>query len=128
MEKKKRLPIGYEDFAEIRTEEFYYVDKTGLIKELLEDTGKVTLFTRPRRFGKSLNMSMFRHFFETGADKALFEGFKIAGNEELCRKYMGQFPVISISLKGVQADCFETAKAMLIRLINEEADRIQRKI
>lgn len=126
MEKKKRLPIGYEDFSEIRTEEFYYVDKTGLIEELLETPGKVTLFTRPRRFGKTLNMSMLRYFFEVGSDEALFDGLKIAENEELCKRYMGQYPVISISLKGVQAADFETAKGMLRIIISREAERLQR--
>ena len=93
--RKKKLPIGIENFEEIRTKGFYYVDKTGLIKELLENWGKVTLFTRPRRFGKSLNMSMLKSFFEIGTGPALFDGLKITEEKELCKKYMGKFPVIS---------------------------------
>lgn len=125
MEKKKRLPVGIEDFAKIRAEDFYYIDKTNLIKILMENWGEVNLFTRPRRFGKSLNMSMLRHFFEVGGDKSLFGGLKITGNAELCERYMGQFPVISISMKGVVGERYETAREMMVRLINEEAYRIQ---
>lgn len=95
-----KLPIGIENFEEIRTEGFYYVDKTGLIKELLDNWGKVNLFTRPRRFGKSLNMSMLKYFFEYGCDSRLFEGLAIAREKELCENYMGKFPVVSVSLKG----------------------------
>ena len=95
---KKKLPVGIENFNEIRTENFYYIDKTGLVKELLDNWGKVNLFTRPRRFGKSLNMSMLKTFFEIGCKKELFAGLKISGEAELCQKYMGQFPVISIAL------------------------------
>lgn len=90
---KKKLPIGIENFCDIRTEEFYYVDKTGLIKELLDNWGEVNLFTRPRRFGKSLNMSMLKTFFEIGCEKELFAGLKISNEAELCQKYMGKFPV-----------------------------------
>lgn len=125
MEKKKRLPVGVEDFAKIRTEDFYYIDKTNLIENLMESWGEVNLFTRPRRFGKSLNMSMLRHFFEIGCDKALFNGLKIAENAELCERYMGQFPVISISMKGVVGERYETAREMMVRMINEEAYRMQ---
>ncbi len=121
--RKKKLPIGIEDFREIRTEGFYYVDKTGMIRDLLDRWGKVNLFTRPRRFGKSLNMSMFRTFFEIGCDKKLFDGLAISGEEELCREYMGRFPVVSISLKGVEAGDYETARGMLVREINREARR-----
>ena len=103
---KKKLPIGIKCFEEIRKEEFYYVDKTGVIGQLLEKWGKVNLFTRPRRFGKSLNMSMLKAFFEIGGDPALFEGLKISEKRELCEKYMGQFPVISISLKSVEGLSF----------------------
>lgn len=124
--KKKKLPIGVEDFEKIRTEEFYYVDKTGLIRELLHSWGEVNLFTRPRRFGKSLNMSMLRYFFEPGHDQErLFQGMEIFREKELCEEYMGKFPVISVSLKGMNADSYETARSMAVRVINEEADRIQ---
>lgn len=90
---KKKLPIGIENFCDIRTEEFYYVDKSGLIKELLDNWGEVNLFTRPRRFGKSLNMSMLKIFFEIGCEEELFAGLKISNEAELCQKYMGKFPV-----------------------------------
>ena len=122
---KKKLPIGIEDFREIREEGFYYVDKTGLITELLQNWGKVNLFTRPRRFGKSLNMSMLKYFFEIGSDPALFEGLEISKEKQLCEEYMGKFPVISISLKGINAGCYETARAMAVKTINEEASRFQ---
>ena len=98
---RKKLPIGIDGFEKIRTNDFYYVDKTLFIKELLQNWGEVNLFTRPRRFGKTLNMSMLKSFFEVGSDPALFDGLKIAKEKELCEKYMGKFPVISISLKGV---------------------------
>ena len=122
---KKKLPIGIEDFREICEEDFYYVDKTGLITELLQNWGKVNLFTRPRRFGKSLNMSMLKYFFEIGSDPALFEGLEISKEKQLCEEYMGKFPVISISLKGINAGCYETARAMAVKTINEEASRFQ---
>lgn len=128
MAEELKLPIGIENFEEIRTEGFYYIDKTGLIKELLNNWGKVNLFTRPRRFGKSLNMSMLKYFFEIGCDVALFDGLEISNDTELCDKYMGKFPVISISLKGVQADSFEAAKDMLRFTVNEEAERIRNVI
>lgn len=121
----KKLPIGIEDFEKIRKENFYYIDKTGLIRELLENWGEVNLFTRPRRFGKSLNMSMMKHFFEIGQDKALFEGLEIAGEQELCEKYMGKFPVISISLKGVSGRNYQVARSMLASIIRLEAMRFQ---
>ncbi len=128
MEKKRRLPIGIEDFSKVRREGFYYVDKTGLVKELLDNWGEVNLFTRPRRFGKSLNMSMLKCFFEIGCDKTLFDGLHIAEDGELCERYMGQFPVLSVSLKGVFGECYETARGMLVRLINEEAYRVRESI
>ncbi|MCD8326352.1 MAG: AAA family ATPase, partial [Lachnospiraceae bacterium] len=103
------------------TQDFYYVDKTGMIKELLDNWGKVNLFTRPRRFGKSLNMSMLRRFFEIGADRSLFEGLAISEETELCEKYMGRFPVISISLKTVEGKDFSTARANLCTVIGNEA-------
>ncbi len=107
--RKKMIPIGVENFAEMSQEGFYYVDKTGLIKELLKNWGKVNLFTRPRRFGKSLNMSMFQCFFEIGTDPHIFDGLEITKETELCEQYMGKFPVISVSLKGINATSFETA-------------------
>ena len=125
---KKKLPIGIESFEEIRTAGFYYVDKTGLIKELLHNWGKVNLFTRPRRFGKSLNMSMFKTFFEIGCDKSLFDGLEISKEAAICEEYMGRFPVISISLKGANADDFESAKGMLRQIINEEAYRLRKQL
>ena len=123
--RKKKLPIGIENFEEIRTKGFYYVDKTGLIKELLENWGKVTLFTRPRRFGKSLNMSMLKSFFELGGRKEIFEGLEISKEVSLCEEYMGKFPVISISLKGIDAGSFNTARELAIQIINGEARRFQ---
>ena len=122
---KKKLPIGIEDFEKLRQYDFYYVDKTGLMKELLQNWGEVNLFTRPRRFGKSLNMSMLKYFFEIGSDPALFEGLEISKEKQLCEEYMGKFPVISISLKGINAGCYETARAMAVKTINEEASRFQ---
>ncbi|MCC8100918.1 MAG: AAA family ATPase, partial [Clostridiales bacterium] len=118
---KKKLPIGIEDFAEIITQGFYYVDKTGMIKELLSNWGKVNLFTRPRRFGKSINMSMLKYFFEIGTDKSLFDVLAISKETELCEKYMGQYPVISITLKNIDAGNFEASRLMIARTINEEA-------
>lgn len=123
--KKKKLPIGFENFEEIRTKDFYYVDKTGLIIELLDAPGKVTLFTRPRRFGKSLNMSMLKSFFDLNSRKDIFDGLAISEETALCEKYMGKFPVISISLKGIDASSFETAREMAIQVINEEARHFQ---
>ena len=123
MNRKVKLPIGIENFSKIRTEGFYYVDKTGLITELLHNWGEVNLFTRPRRFGKSLNMSMLQHFFEIGCDRTLFEGLAISREKELCDTYMGKFPVISINLKGVNASGFEVARAMLCSTIAQEAMR-----
>ncbi len=110
---------------EMRTEGFYYVDKTGLIKTLMENPGKVNLFTRPRRFGKTLNISMLKYFFETGSDTTIFDGLEIAGEKELCREYMGKFPVISITLKGATGTNFEEAKEMLRHIIGNEAMRFQ---
>ena len=121
--RKKKLPIGIENFEEIRTKGFYYVDKTGLIKELLENWGKVTLFTRPRRFGKSLNMSMLKSFFELDGRKETFEGLAISNETLLCEEYMGKFPVISISLKGIDAGSFNTARELAVQIINGEARR-----
>ena len=122
---RKKLPVGIEDFEKIRREGFYYVDKTGLIRSLLSEWAEVTLFTRPRRFGKSLNMSMLRTFFEIGHDKSLFEGLKIAEETELCQQYMGKFPVVSITLRGVGMDSYEVSRDMIVRIINREASRLQ---
>ena len=122
-QKQRKLPVGIESFWEIRKENFYYIDKTGMIRDLLQKWSKVNLFTRPRRFGKSLNMSMLRAFFELGCDPSLFEGLEIAKETELCEKYMGKFPVISISLKGVDGRSFSEAAAALRRVIGNEAFR-----
>ena len=115
----KKLPIGIDGFEKIRTNDFYYVDKTQFIAELLRNWGEVNLFTRPRRFGKSLNMSMLKSFFEIGGDKTLFEGLKILQEKELCEKYMGQFPVISITLKGVSGSDFVSASAAMRNVIEK---------
>lgn len=123
MGKTVKLPIGIENFEKIRTEGFYYVDKTGLIRELLDNWGEVNLFTRPRRFGKSLNMSMLKYFFEYGCDSSLFDGLEISREKKYCDAYMGKFPVISITLKGVSAGNYETARGMLCSIIGNEAKR-----
>ena len=117
------LPVGIENFEEIRQLGFYYIDKTRLIEQLLQGWGKVTLFTRPRRFGKTLNMSMLKSFFEIGADKTLFDGLYISGNKELCAEYMGKYPVIFLSLKGVDGLDFTTARRMLCAILKNELDR-----
>ena len=122
---KRKLPVGIEKFEEIRREGFYYVDKTTMIRDLLRKWGKVNLFTRPRRFGKSLNMSMLKAFFEIGCDKTLFDGLAISGEQDLCEKYMGKFPVISVSLKGVNGADYETARALLCSVIGNEAARFR---
>ena len=122
---KAKLPMGIEDFKRIRMEEFYYIDKTGLIRELLENESYINLFTRPRRFGKSLNMSMLKYFFEIGSDSTLFNGLEISKETELCAKYMGKFPVISITLKGASGRTFEEAMGMLRNIIGNEAMRFQ---
>lgn len=124
MAELKKLPIGIENFEKIRQEDFYYVDKTKLIEQLLSQWGEVNLFTRPRRFGKSLNMSMFQSFFETGKEKALFDGLEISKNQKLCEEYQGNFPVVSISLKGINGATYEEARGFLIKTINEEARRL----
>ena len=122
---RKKLPVGIENFREFSTENFYYVDKTMFIKDLLLNWGKVNLFTRPRRFGKTLNMSMLKSFFEAGSDPTLFDGLKIAQEKELCEKYMGKFPVISISLKSVDGRSFESASVALRTVIGNEAGRFR---
>ena len=123
MEKTRKLPIGIEDFREIRKEGFYYIDKTGVIEQLLDRWGKANLFTRPRRFGKTLNMSMLRYFFEIGTDPKLFDGLYISQNKELCEAYLGKYPVVFLSLKGVEGPDFVEAKACLMELIGQEAKR-----
>ena len=120
----KKLPVGIEDFKELREENFYYIDKTGLIRDLLNSWGKVNLFTRPRRFGKTLNMSMLKNFLEIGADKALFDGLAIAEERELCETYMGKFPVVFLSLKSVEGLTFEDAYEMLRRVLRSEMLRL----
>ena len=120
---KKKLPIGIDIFEKMDREEFYYVDKTGMIEDLIQNRSEVNLFNRPRRFGKSLNMSMLKTFFEIGSDAGLFAGLKIAEDKELCEKYMGQFPVISISLKSVEGLSFEAAKKALKDILGVEAGR-----
>ena len=120
----KKLPVGIEDFEEMRKQDFYYVDKTGMIVDLLAGWGKVNLFTRPRRFGKTLNMSMLKCFFEIGTDGSLFEGLKVSEEKELCEKYMGKYPVVFVSLKGVDGLTFEDAYRRLRGIIREEALRL----
>ena len=122
---RKKLPVGIENFEEFSSENFYYVDKTLFIKELLQNWGKVNLFTRPRRFGKSLNMSMLKCFFETGNDPTAFDGLKIMEEKDLCEKYMGKFPVISISLKSVDGLTYESASVALRTVIGNEAGRFR---
>ena len=126
MEKKKKLPIGIDEFEKLREEDFYYIDKTGLIRELLSDWGMVNLFTRPRRFGKSLNMSMLESFFSINGKHSCFDGLEITKETEICKEYMGKYPVIAISLKGVEAGDFETAKQMLVMTINSMARKLQK--
>ncbi len=123
--RKKKLPIGIENFEEIRKEDFYYIDKTGLIIELLHNWGAVNLFTRPRRFGKSLNMSMLEHFFSLDGDKSIFNGLKISKETALCEEYMGKYPVVSISLKGMDALNFERAFRMGARAVRRTAGEVQ---
>ena len=118
-----KLPVGIENFEEIRKLGFYYIDKTRLIEQFLQSWGKVTLFTRPRRFGKTLNMSMLKSFFEIGTDKTLFDGLYISGNKALCDEHMGKYPVIFLSLKGVEGLEFTSAKRMLCTIIDREIDR-----
>lgn len=118
-----KLPVGIENFEEIRNDGFYYADKTGLIEQLLNQWGKVNLFTRPRRFGKTLNMSMLRYFFEIGTDPALFDGLYISQNKKLCEEYLGKFPVVFLSLKNVDGLTYERAVYRLTELVGMEAER-----
>lgn len=121
--RRKKLPVGIENFEKIRSNGFYYIDKTGLIRDLLDGWGEVNLFTRPRRFGKSLNMSMLKCFFEIGCDRNLFDGLEITKETDLCEEYMGQFPVISVSLKGVGGEDFLTARSLMCSVIGDEVLR-----
>ena len=121
---KKKLPVGIDDFEKLCKEGFYYIDKTGLIRDLLNNWGEVNLFTRPRRFGKTLNMSMLKNFFEIGADKSLFDGLAISKETVLCEEYLGKFPVIFISLKGVEGLTYELAMERFKTIIQEEAVRL----
>ena len=123
MDNKLKLPVGIENFEEIRKSGFYYIDKTRLIEQLLQNWGKVNLFTRPRRFGKTLNMSMLKAFFETGADESLFDGLYIAQNKALCEEHMGKYPVIFLSLKSVEGLKYEDAIYRITELIGMEAER-----
>ena len=120
---EQKLPVGIDNFEKIRKEKFYYVDKTKLIEQILEQWGEVNLFTRPRRFGKTLNMSMLQCFFEIGTDKTLFDGLYISDKQELCQEYMGKFPVIFLSLKEVDGLTFDSAKYRLAELVGLEAER-----
>ena len=122
---RAKLPIGIENFEKLRREGFYYLDKTGLIRDLLNNWGEVNLFTRPRRFGKTLNMSMLKSFFEIGADETLFEGLQILQETELCEKYMGKYPVVFLTLKGVDGLTFEEAKGRLRSVIREEMYKLR---
>lgn len=122
---RKKLPVGIENFEEIRKEDFYYVDKTGLIRDLLKNWGKVNLFTRPRRFGKTLNMSMLKRFFEIGTDRSLFDGLEISKETALCEAHMGRYPVVFISLKGVDGLTYQDARNMLWEIILRETRRLQ---
>ncbi len=121
----KKLPVGIENFEEMRKEDFYYVDKTGLIIDLMNGWSKVNLFTRPRRFGKTLNMSMLKSFFEIGGDKSIFDGLVVSNDKVICDRFMGQYPVVFISLKGVDGLDFETAYEALCQIIVDEAARLR---
>ncbi len=121
--RKKKLPIGIDNFEKLRSEDFYYIDKTGLIRELLDNWGEVNLFTRPRRFGKTLNMSMLEHFFSLNGDKSIFDGLEISKETALCEEYMGKYPVVSISLKGIDALNFETAFERASLLVRRAASK-----
>ena len=123
MKKRLKLPVGIDGFEKIRRNDFYYIDKTKLIEQLFDSLGKVSLFTRPRRFGKTLNMSMLKSFFEIGTDTSLFDGLYISENKELCKQHQGQYPVIYLSLKDVEGLSFSEAKRRCIQLIKREAER-----
>ena len=118
-----KLPVGIDNFEKIRRNGFYYVDKTSLIEQLFSNWGEVNLFTRPRRFGKTLNMSMLKYFFEIGTDRSLFDGLHISSNEKICSEHMGKYPVIFLSLKNAEGLNFDTAKYQMVELIAREAER-----
>ena len=124
-EEKKRLPVGVENFEQLIKDNYYYVDKTGLVSELLRNGGMVNLFTRPRRFGKTLNMSMLEHFFSIEGDKNIFDGLEISKDKKLCESYMGKYPVISVSLKGINAATYETAFSFAVQIVKEVAATMQ---
>ena len=123
MDEFLKLPVGIDNFEKIRQNGFYYVDKTSLIEQLFSNWGEVNLFTRPRRFGKTLNMSMLKYFFEIGTDRSLFDGLHICANEKICSKHMGKYPVIFLSLKNAEGLNFDTAKYQMVELIAREAER-----
>ena len=125
VKEKKRLPVGLENFEQIINDNYYYVDKTELISELIRNGGMVNLFTRPRRFGKTLNMSMLEHFFSIERDQSIFEGLKISKDTKLCEEYMGKYPVISISLKGINAATYEAAFDFAVRIMKKVARNVQ---
>ena len=118
-----KLPVGIDNFEKIRRNNFYYIDKTKLVEQALHNWSEVTLFTRPRRFGKTLGMSMLRSFFEIGTDKSLFDGLYISQNKALCDEHMGKYPVIFLTLKGVEGLTFADAKMMLKSILSTEMDR-----
>ena len=126
-ENLKKLPVGFDDFKKIRENHFYYVDKTQLIEHLLQKWGEVNLFTIPRRFGKSLNMSMLKNFFEIGTDETLFEGLYISENQKLCEEYMGKYPVIFLSMKDVDGLTYDEAENALIQLIGRSCEAFYRQ-
>ena len=123
MDNRLKLPVGIEDFEEIRKEGFYYIDKTKLIEQLLMNWGKVNLFTRPRRFGKTLNMSMFKSFFEIGTDKSVFDELYISRNKKLCNEHMGKYPVIFLTFKDIKFASWELTFAKIAELVQEEFGR-----
>ena len=125
IQEKKRLPVGVENFELIMNDNYYYVDKTGLISELIRNGGMVNLFTRPRRFGKTLNMSMLEHFFSIERDQSIFNGLEISKDTKLCEEYMGKYPVISISLKGINAAAYETAFDFAVQIMKNVAGKMQ---
>ena len=124
IQRKKELPVGISNFDKIIKKGFYYVDKTGLISELLNNTSQVTLITRPRRFGKSLNMKMLEAFFSPDTDKTIFDGLKISQQKEVCQEYMGKFPVLSISMSGIQGRTYAAARQMAVQMINQSSRRV----
>ena len=125
VKERKRLPVGVENFEQIINDNYYYVDKTGLISELLRNGGMVNLFTRPRRFGKTLNMSMLEHFFSIEREQSIFNELEISKDTKLCKEYMGKYPVISISLKGINAATYETAFDFAVQLMQRTAEEFQ---